>query len=262
MLPGGVWSNGKRSRGYRFCEPTGALEVALIEAVTRFPTLPEQATAVLTAALTQLGESSADAATVWQLTVPDRQFLMRALAHHLDPGPHWYSANCQQCKYRFDFQLDDHQLPVFQAKEGYPFAEVTFDQKSYRIRVPTGVDQLAIATLEDVSLAQRQLAQLCMIDEPEMPLTETQVNLIEATLEALGPAITETIAAECPECQKQQALIIDPYRLLYQPNAAIFGDVCLLASRFHWSEADILALPSARRQGYVRMLDQQRGIMV
>lgn len=234
--------------------------MALFEAVEQFPSLPQQTTAVLTAALAHLAQKPVDEAAIWQLAIADRQFLMRALAHHLKPGPRWYSANCQQCENRFDFQLDDNQLPITAAAASYPFTEVSLNQAQYRLRTPTGADQLAIAQITDATEARHHLASLCLIDGPQEPLSGEQVAQIETALEDLGPMITETIAANCPDCNHQQSLSIDPYRLLTRPNDAVFGDVCLLAARFHWSEADILALPTSRRQHYVRMFDRQRGM--
>ena len=45
-------------------------------------------------------------------------------------------------------------------------------------------------------------------------------------------------------------------RDLRQKAAFIYQDVDLLARRYHWSEAEILALPRARRAAYVDLARQ------
>jgi hypothetical protein len=63
------------------------------------------------------------------------------------------------------------------------------------------------------------------------------------------------IAATCPACGEGQALAFDIAAFFWDELALrvprLLDDVADLAHAYHWSEADILALPAARRSFYL-----------
>jgi hypothetical protein len=54
---------------------------------------------------------------------------------------------------------------------------------------------------------------------------------------------------------------IDPYYCLQHRQEAISADIHTIACNYHWSEAEILALPQKRRRRYLRLIDRARGMI-
>ena len=249
QLPGGMVREGTRDRSFAFRPVDGALEVALAEACA-IPSAPRAVTAVLVAALEELGGRPADVADVRNLAVGDRQFLARQLAIHLGKDPIWLTAMCRTCGESFDFLIRQGDLPVKAAGEGFPFAHAG----SLRLRVPTGADQEAIAELPDFE-AMQTLFDRCRIEG------SGDISAAEAALESVAPEVTVTVLAGCPACHADNDLFVDPYLGLPARAEPLFDEIHRLASRYHWTERDILALPRARRQLYLRLIERSRGWM-
>lgn len=74
---------------------------------------------------------------------------------------------------------------------------------------------------------------------------------------AMAPPLSGEIGGLCPECGTAIAAVFEPRRYclreLRERARFIYEDVDLLASRHHWAEASILAMPNRRRQTYVEL---------
>ena len=76
-------------------------------------------------------------------------------------------------------------------------------------------------------------------------------------MEAMAPSLCSELEGVCPECGAVVAASFDPlqYALLRaaRPRGFVYEDVCAIAHHCHWSEAEILALPAARRSRYAEL---------
>jgi hypothetical protein len=252
LLPGGIVRDGERRRRFAFRPVDGALEAALAEAAAA-PSMPAAVTAALAAALAEIGGEPATPEAVRELAVGDRQFLARRLGAHLGRDRVWLTAACRACGTDFDFEVPQTELPVKEAGAGYPYAEV----EGLRLRVPTGGDQEAVADLDDDE-AVRALFERCLLggtaDDGDLAAAETAV-------EAVAPEVALAALAACPACGASNEIAVDPYLALSVSPDELFVEVHLLASSYHWSEAEILALPRARRQLYLCLIDRARGLV-
>jgi len=77
----------------------------------------------------------------------------------------------------------------------------------------------------------------------------------------VAPEVAQAALAACPACGASNEIAVDPYLVLAASPEELFVEVHLLASAYHWSEAEILALPRARRQLYLRLIDRARGMV-
>jgi len=68
------------------------------------------------------------------------------------------------------------------------------------------------------------------------------------------------VQAACPECGTARAVDLDPYGALRHRPDTLLLQVHRLAWHYHWSEAEILALPRPRRLRYLQLIDQARGL--
>jgi hypothetical protein len=257
-LPGGVLREGVRRRDFAFRPVGGNLEAALVEA-SEAPTVPAAVTAALVASLARIGGAPPDEQVVADLAVGDRQFLARRLGVHLGRDPLWCTADCGACGTRFDVEVRQADLPVKDAGETFPNVDVG----PLRLRVPSGADQETIAHLPDEQAVEALVAR-CRTDLDETDLDETGLPdghatvdpaAIEEALETVAPEVALAVLAHCPSCEEENLLAVDPYAGILGADDDVFDDVHRLASSYHWSEADILALTRDRRRRYLRLLD-------
>lgn len=259
MLPGGVWQQGRLYRDVSFRPVDGHLEMALSEAAHFTHDIPGWVSCVLEASLAEVGSQSYGREQVDAMSVGDRQFLMSRLAGHLGLEHVWMSATCSHCQEKFDFPLDYGAIPVKQAGEGYPFADIDLSMGTVRVRTPTGADQRAIVSLPDEQDARRELSRRCLVEQPVV-LTDEDIARIETVLEELSPELATRVSARCPECGGNNELEIDPYSCLGRVDYELLMDIHQLAVFYHWSETEILDLPRWRRKKYLSMIDRSRGM--
>lgn len=266
MLPGGVQCQDSLRRDYDFRPLTGEVEMGLAEVMARARDLPGQVTLALQAALAHVGGRLPDAAMIDGMSVGDRQFLMTRLAGVLGLEQAWLTATCRHCGESFDFPLNYAQLPVKPAGSGFPGAHISTERGMLTLRVPNGMDQRAVLEIADLQLARQTLAKRCVTawdggDLSTLELNAGEVAAIEAALESVAPEIATEVMAPCPECGADNRVSIDPYFCLGRVSQDLFADVHRLASHYHWSETEILAMPRWRRQRYLALIDRSRGMM-
>jgi hypothetical protein len=115
------------------------------------------------------------------------------------------------------------------------------------VRLPTTEDLIAIEHLTDVEEARAALLARCGASEEDVE-----------RMAALDPQADVQIDADCPSCGHRWREPFDIVTFLWTEVAVLarrlLADVHDLASAYHWSERDILALSSARRSAYLGML--------
>lgn len=269
-LPGGLWHEGRRHREFAFKPLTGAVELALAEASWEAASMPEVVTQALAAGLRHVNHLEATPALIDSLSVGDRQFLVQQLAGGLEMDSVWMTAACARCGEQFDFPIRFSELPVKEAGAGYPFAQVATSRGSACWRVPTGADQKAMAAVSTEQDAARVLMARCLVDVSGLDqgqnaqwvaeLSDDDRRQVEISLEAVAPEVTTVLQVSCIACDQDSQVAIDPYLCLQGRQEAISADIHTIACTYHWSEAEILALPKKRRQRYLRLIDRARGM--
>jgi len=265
-LPGGIRIDGVIKRSFHFKPVTGSFEIMLCESARDAGSHPARITAVLSEALEELGDTAVSASRVRNLSVGDRQYLMCQLAAHIDDQESWLTAECGKCRELFDVSLRYADLPIKPAGKEYPETAVETEQGNLRVRVPTGADQEAIATVDDEIKALHILLQrLLSTVEPSRAfdveqLSQNDIAAIEARVEAMAPETATHLRTHCPNCETENQLPISQYQSLQHPVGDLYAEIHRLASCYHWSESEILALTRARRQIYLQLIDQSRGM--
>jgi hypothetical protein len=264
-LPGGLPGPHGLRRGWAFRRADGALEIALADAAAEARNTPDAVSRALVAALEELGGEPPIRATVDELCVADRQFLMRELDAHLGNAESWFDAVCARCASAFDFRLDPTRLPVKPAGSEFPLARLRLGRRQLSLRVPAGGDQLRVLAAPAARRREALLRGLEVIeggDASALPerLTAAHFARCEAALESQAPEISCTVSAPCPECGHLNLVGIDPYGALAHGAGTLLAEVHRLAWHYHWSEAEILRLPRDRRARYLALIDAARGM--
>ena len=133
-----------------------------------------------------------------------------------------------------------------------------------RFRLPSGRDQERAAQLADPAAATRLLISGCVgeITNPAGNLVSAAdlpaalEPLLSEAFQRLDPAAESTTEIICPSCGALNQAILDGFTILHAGltrSSGIFGDVYRMARLYHWSEAEILALPRTRRKRYLEV---------
>jgi hypothetical protein len=196
---------------------------------------PVATTAVLAACL-----GAADT-EIWSWTVNRRLQGLIAVAT-ATRGADWTSTvRCEACGALMDLPL---RLDAFRRDED-PLA-IALD--GVEIALPTGADQKAWLEAGTDGPAAMQARLL----PPSLAGREAEV---EAALADADPLTVLAIETGCPECGAANALELDLeatcLALLAMEQRRLVDDVHALAAAYHWSEAEILAVPPRRRRLYL-----------
>jgi hypothetical protein len=216
-----------------------------------------------------------------RLLVADRQFLLLKL-RQITFGDHVQATvQCpwESCRKQVDIDFSLQDIPVRESEEKGPlytrelspsFSNEHGEQcREVMFRLPNGEDQEAIAqTIEqDETEAQALLLARCIrclgcLQDPGPEVIHRLCPLDRAEIgrhmEAAAPQVDLTLAAHCPECDREFTVPFDLQGFFlaeYQTSREIlYREVHYLAYHYHWSEQEILALPREKRRKYVALL--------
>ncbi len=133
-----------------------------------------------------------------------------------------------------------------------------------RFRVPNSLDLAAIADCMDLATGRRALLERCLLsaEHDGKPLgadqlpAEIQAEMSECVANA-DPGADIQIAISCAECGQAWRQPFDILAFFWSEIEAwsqrILNEVHVLASRYGWSEAEILSLSPWRRQFYLEI---------
>lgn len=269
-LLNGLWRDGVRHDRASLRPLTGADELGLAEAEI-WPAM--RTTAVLSATLRAIGAITPVAsADVRQLSIGDRERLLLALCA-LSFGPLLDAVvNCPHCAEVIEVPLDlDTVLAAQSASAPVPGPEpehtVALGPLTLRFRLPSGADHEHAAPIAaaDPDRGAAALRDACVVavtdcdagEGSRAAVPDALEAMLEDALRRLDPGAEMILALDCPACAERVSCILDAAALLagrLGPPGNILVEVDRLARAYHWSEAAILALPTARRQRYLALL--------
>jgi hypothetical protein len=161
------------------------------------------------------------------------------MAAHLD---------CPHCGEALEFEIDtDGFAPP--PDDGAPLVA-----GGLRFRLPDAGDIAAAGSAASGAAAMRLLARRCCLDEGE--ISDAAIADWDSALETCTHAAAIRVQAACVACGAAFSEVLDVASFLWDELDAradtLFDDVHLLAGRYGWCEADILAMSAARRAAYLQ----------
>jgi hypothetical protein len=258
-LPNGLWQGGEHHRDAALRPLCGADELAVAGFGGGVSARMTALLARCALALGSLTPPSTD--TLRLLTVGDRAALalkLRALSY----GARMDGAlRCPRCDARLDLDLNAESLLLPPLTAPAPVYEVALEGVRVMFRLPTGDDESVTAGMS-VDEGERELLRRCIvrIEPPDAALSEPLLDAISQAMLDCDPQAEMVFEMDCPECGAGFSARFDPeaflLREIEQRGRQVYREVHTLALAYHWSEAEILALPHPRRQMYLSLLDE------
>jgi hypothetical protein len=171
------------------------------------------------------------------------------------------NAGCQEA---LEIELELSELWAASADRARDTVSVRIGDDSLELRRPTGRDQrdwLATAWPGVEEARSRILASL-LSTPSRNPLDASAIEALENELARIDPLVAFNLAVACPACGDTAEHTLDLQRhalaTLRRIHERLFESVARLATHFHWTEAEIFALPLWRRDRYLAMADSIR----
>jgi len=199
----------------------------------------------------------------WQQPVGARTAaLLRLVAMTDEAGDMQMRSICMAaaCGEEFEFALPLGALP-----EAGPVTESLrislSGGRTIALRLPTGDDLRQWRTARPATRPQAVGLMLgtLLLEGDAGPADEAELS---AALAALDPMVDFTVACPCPACGALNEVVFDLEALalsrLAARHTALLMQVHRCASHYGWTEAQVLAVPSARRARYLALIEDER----
>ena len=164
------------------------------------------------------------------------------------------TGNCPDCGEVVDLEIRIADLLDGEEKTPTPEGHVTVNGREIRFRVPNSLDLAAIAGSRDLESARFELIRR-IVGDGAPPLSEEEIEAIEAAIEAADPFAEILLRLDCPGCGSCWNESVDVTAFVWANLSArverILWQVDRLASAYGWTEDEILALSPGRRNWYV-----------
>ncbi len=178
-------------------------------------------------------------------------------------GPRLKSVvTCPACTETLELSVNVSDLRV--PREGDATEPLTLRSGDYeiRFRLPNTEDLIAVELCPDEASGRRLLLERCLLDarcgEDALQLDHAPEELVANMVEGMGRADPQAhveLQLTCPECQHQWQSPFDIASYLWTETEQwaqwTLREVGALAAAYGWSEAEILALSTRRRQLYL-----------
>lgn len=167
---------------------------------------------------------------------------------------------CEACGGIMDVSFDSADIRVPAPAPG-PL-ELDLEGVALTVRLPDSRDLAAIEGARDPHKAWRSLIERCILTcrrgDEDLPVAGLPDSLLEAVDSAAGeadPQADVVLSLACPDCAAEALVPFDIARQAWARlehwAQAMLAAVDALATRYGWSEAQILALGPRRRQHYL-----------
>ncbi len=173
--------------------------------------------------------------------------------------------DCPSCRQQLEVAFDVADLRA-EGPEAEP-VEMLADDGDVRVRFrsPTLADLRAITVAVDLEAARRLLVERCVVDARRGGRRIDAASLPDDLLTRISEAMADAdrqadlrLGLRCPECGHAWDSPFDVASFLWieidTRARRLMADVHTLARAYGWTEAEILALPPARRQAYLELV--------
>lgn len=236
---------------------------ALLDALERGLDRPRSDRALL---LLQASNPEIDRGVLHRFSVGETDSRLLSLRRLLF-GPQFSAlTDCPQCGDRLDleFSLDE---PIPTESPGEDGAILTAGGWTLRYRLPSLADLDVASQAVDREQALAILIKSAVLEAvgPEGPVSPERIpaemiDALENALQRADPLAITDIRVDCPACGHEWQVSFDILAYFWSELESwanrLLNEIHTLASAYGWSESEILALPSRRRECYLKRILQ------
>ena len=220
----------------------------------------QQAAHLLAAACPELSTEA-----LMNLTIGQRDERLLGLRELLFGSSMAGMASCPACKGRSEFTMNTADIRTLYERSAGEQLSCAMGEYTVEFRLPRTKDLQAIANETDPGRARVRILEECITgayksEEPTITASLPD-DILEAVANRMGEADREAdvmLALSCPQCGRHWQEAFDIATFLWSEISAwayhTLRDVHTLASRYGWSEADILEMSASRRQHYLTLI--------
>ena len=198
------------------------------------------------------GNAAPHEAAAWSISRRDEGLL--ALRQQLF-GPRVTGITiCSQCGElaEIDFSLDDVRVKTSPKR---PRRTLSQGNQRLRYRAPTSEDLVAISSVSDPEVARRMLIERCVERADQLPAHI--VDKVVARLSGEEAQADIRLRIVCPACNHILEPLFDIASYLWRElddwARKTLREIHLIASRYGWSETEILRMSARRRRTYLEL---------
>jgi hypothetical protein len=202
---------------------------------------------------------------LWALPVGTRvQYLLAILALEGERAL-WAQLQCAnaECREAIEVELSPAELVALAAEHAGDDVAADVGGRTVAVRRPTGNDQLAWqndAFADEAEARRAVVADLTGLDPAE--IDADLVASVEGALAGADPLVSLELDVVCPYCEEQHTYELDLPELVLgrfrNRQDELLAELHVLASHYHWTEAEILAVPPERRTRYLGLVELGR----
>jgi hypothetical protein len=261
-LSHGLWRGGEPLLDAELRELTGTDEESLAGVPDDVPAAA-RVSELLARAVAKIGLlDRVTASEAAELTVGDRERLLLHLYAENFASKLKLRAECGKCGEQIDADVAVADLLVDTDREPRPDYEFSTEGTSLRFRLPRGGDQEAAGILarRDIEAACNLLVDRCIIEGAR---DTRAMDELERKFAELDPQAETMVQLVCPLCTATSDIFVDAATLIFEqiaPAGRLLDEVDSIARSYHWSEREILALPTARRRAYLERIGEAAAV--
>lgn len=175
------------------------------------------------------------------------------------------TADCPKCRKSMSVDLSiDRLLNANHTIKPENDYEVNTCGYTIRVKPLTAEAQdFAAANSESIDAIMQNMAMACIVQsEPDLPaeLPEAMLEAIGSQIEKIDPLSDIAFNLSCPECNHAFHASFDAEDFIFREIGVsryqqLEREIHWLAFHYHWSEKDILSLPSSKRKRYVELVN-------
>lgn len=230
---------------------------------------PELVTELLAGCCKTEDDRSVDRQFMLAMPVGMRMEALLTLACFTDPSAFCWQTRCasEACGHEMEFELALEQIvAAAEVQRSLETCEAQIGEDQIVLRRPTGSDQLKWMSRPDEEQSATMLRSILVKPSLDDLLAkghslESIASTIDSVMDAFDPLVGFHLSVVCPDCGNSADVSPDLAALalerLSHAQQGLISDVHLLASRYHWTEKEVLDLPRWRRQRYLDLIEEE-----
>jgi len=174
-----------------------------------------------------------------------------------------------ECQQQMEITIPLLEITRLQQQSENQKTEIAIATEKLSLRKPTGNDQKLWLEQHFPDEGSATLAMVQSLLVSEQPSTFKQVyseekdwiEMLNQVMEEIDPLVNFNLQVNCPYCGSKNLQDFDlgawALQQLYGVQQQLIVTIHRLASHYHWSESEILAIPPGRRSCYLALIDRE-----